>query len=706
MNQLGAMDASFLYMESPQTPMHAGGLCILEPRAGRDGASFHDDFRAHLARRLHLAPILGKVLAPGPLDMDHPGWVDAGSVDLDHHVRRIALPRPGSRRQLEDLVGRLHSNPLDRDRPLWEFHVVEGLEGGRTALYAKVHQAALEGDAGARLTDALFDASAEPREVEPAVVPPKAPAVAAETQAEDAPSLLEMIGSAQSSFMRQQVRALQMIPEAWQAWTRAVMPGGSAQPPAAEEADARPAHPAAPRTPLNGTVTSQRSYATRSLPLEDAVHLAQSAGVRLEDVVLAASGAALRRWLQERRALPAQPLVALVPAQPGEAAGDAAEAAAPALLVSLATDVADPLERLRAIAGSAAAAPAGGGRSGEHGGALHGGAGGRGRGGDADPAPGDRSRAANDALGGDAGEAGAGLAAAVSPHGFSILGASLLLQGSLSARGRAGRAEHAALPANVVLSTVAGPAETLYLAGAKMVAVHPVSIPTHGLGVNITAQRYDGELDIGLVACRHLLPDAAALIDYLLDGVVELKRAVDAAAAASAGAHAAAAPVAAAPAQPAATPERSAPPVDLPADVAEAPARPRDAAARARDAAAPADAAPATATAAVAADPSGAAPSRRRSAGAGAASAGSDAAPASAPAPSCSCACACSGSRDDRRSRRRGQARRGAVAQAHRRRQGVARGQGGRAAACPRRRGGGGSRGRAGRGALVRRLRR
>ena len=110
MKQLGGLDASFLYMETPQTPMHVGGLYLFEPAPGRDADSFYDDFKAHLSRRLHLAPILAKTLSPMPLDMDHPVWVDAAEVDLDYHIRRIGLPRPGTMRQLEELVGRLHSN--------------------------------------------------------------------------------------------------------------------------------------------------------------------------------------------------------------------------------------------------------------------------------------------------------------------------------------------------------------------------------------------------------------------------------------------------------------------------------------------------------------------------------------------------------------------------------------------------------------------
>ena len=296
MKQPEAIDVSFLHMETPQTPMHAGSLCLFELPPGRDGRAFHDDFKAHVARRLHLAPIFGKLLSQQPPGSEGPTWVDAERIDLDHHVRRISLPRPGTARRLEELVGRLHSNFLDRSRPLWESHVIEGLQAGRVALYAKMHHAAIDGDAGAQLTQALFDATAEPREVEPPS--PRDPSLAAGPQEAETPTLLAMIGTAQSSFMRQQVRALQMIPEAWQAWTRAVLPGGGTSGDEAEEAPApQAARPGAPRTTLNGTVTSQRSYAARSLPLDSAERVAERTGTRLDDVVLAACSAGLRAYL-------------------------------------------------------------------------------------------------------------------------------------------------------------------------------------------------------------------------------------------------------------------------------------------------------------------------------------------------------------------------------------------------------------------------
>lgn len=215
MRQLGGLDASFLYMETPQTPMHVGGLYLFELPEGYQG-DFYDDFKAHIARRMHLAPILSQKLSPMPLEMDHPVWIDAGPVDLDYHIRRSGLPRPGTMQQLEDLVGRLHSNFLDRTRPLWEFTIIDGLQSGQAALYTKMHHAAIDGGAGMQLTRAIYDLTPTPREVEPPAQP---------ARAEAAPNLLTLLGTAYASYLRQQVRSLQAIPDAWKAFAKAVQVG-------------------------------------------------------------------------------------------------------------------------------------------------------------------------------------------------------------------------------------------------------------------------------------------------------------------------------------------------------------------------------------------------------------------------------------------------------------------------------------------------
>ena len=257
MKKLGGIDASFLYMETPETPMHVAGLTFIELPAGYSG-SFYKDYKAHIGRRMHLVPIFSQKLVPVPFEIDHPVWVDDEEVDLDYHVRHLDLPAPGTREQLEELVGRLHSNFLDRSRPLWEFYVIEGLQNGQVAIYTKMHHAAVDGGAGMALNSAMYDLTAEPRQVEA----PPAKLRTASKQLDPA----QLLGTAYTNFLNQQIKAIQAIPDVWKtiASFATPAPGAPLLP--------TPRQPLllAPKTRLNGTITSQRAYAARSVPLAEA----------------------------------------------------------------------------------------------------------------------------------------------------------------------------------------------------------------------------------------------------------------------------------------------------------------------------------------------------------------------------------------------------------------------------------------------------
>ena len=200
MKPLGGMDASFLYMETPQTPMHVAGLSIVELPRGFKG-NFYEVYKRHIAARLHLFPVLKKKIVPVPWDIDHPIWVDDDELDIDYHVRHLGLPEPGTIEQLEELVGRLHSNFLDRSRPLWEFYVIDGLADGHHAIYTKIHHAAVDGGAGMALTNMMYDTSPAGRQIEPA------PAQSAKPEGQ--PDPLALLGSAYRNMLSQQLSALQ-----------------------------------------------------------------------------------------------------------------------------------------------------------------------------------------------------------------------------------------------------------------------------------------------------------------------------------------------------------------------------------------------------------------------------------------------------------------------------------------------------------------
>ena len=166
MQHLSAMDSAFLHLETAEMPMHVGSLHRYQLPEGYQG-NWHDDVKQHLARRLHLAPVFTRKLALMPFDLANPVWIEDDDLDLDYHIRHTVLPKPGTQEQLEALAARLHSSLLDRSRPLWEFYVIEGLADGTMGFYSKVHHAAIDGQAGVALGNAMLDLTPVPRAVKP-----------------------------------------------------------------------------------------------------------------------------------------------------------------------------------------------------------------------------------------------------------------------------------------------------------------------------------------------------------------------------------------------------------------------------------------------------------------------------------------------------------------------------------------------------------
>jgi diacylglycerol O-acyltransferase len=472
MKQLGGIDASFLYMETPETPMHVAALTLYEPPADFSG-SFFDHFKTFFLSRIHLAPIFEKKLARTVLELDHPGWVDAGELDMDYHLKRVALPAPGSFEQLEALVGELHSVPLDRTRPLWQFTIVEGLDDGNVAIYAKVHHAAVDGGAGMIIASALYDMSPKPRQVKPPE--PKKPAPRKPTVEERA---LLGINDLVQNVIRQQLNVVQAIPQALNTFANMLAP------PAGDGKGLKPGLPGlpqgpAPKTPFNVTVTSQRAYAARELSLADAKQVSKATGTKINDVVMAICAGALRTYLQEHYALPSKPLVAFVPISLREMGNTDINNQVFGMTCQIATDIADPIERLMAV-----------------------------------------KKASGDS------KTLAGSVKDVAPKDFTLLGAPLLLPGLMQFYGRTGLADVLPSAVNLVISNTPGPPFPLYCAGAKILAMYPVSIPIHGIALNMTVQSYLERLDFGITADRRAVPDVARLADLLKDAMAELKAAV------------------------------------------------------------------------------------------------------------------------------------------------------------------------------------
>lgn len=333
MKPIKLLDSAFLHAETPATPMHVGALFILEPPPTRSRKSFHERFRAVVAGRLGASEVFTRRLACLPLGIANPFWATTHAVDLDHHVRRSVLPKPGNRRQLETRVAHLHEPLLDRSRPLWELHVIEGLAGGQVALYVKVHHAGLDGHTAQLFLQAFMDTE------------PRLPPAASRAPLPEADEL--SLGRLLLAGVRHQAAELRVLPqrvvEVTSAAARLVRAKDSST-------------PVTPRTKLNEVISGNRSFATTEFPLARAREVARRAQVTVNDVVLGLSAGALRRWLLQRGLLPGLPLFAGVPVS-ARAHGDTEHAIQVAFIsVNLHTGAGDPLARLAAIHQSADAA--------------------------------------------------------------------------------------------------------------------------------------------------------------------------------------------------------------------------------------------------------------------------------------------------------------------------------------------------------------
>ena len=476
---LSGIDASFLYLETPETPMHVAGLTYFQLPEEFEG-SFYQHFRRFFESRLHTIPIFSKRLAPSLYDLDHPGWVDADELDLDYHLRETALPAPGTEAQLEEVIGRLHANTLDRSRPLWQFYVITGLENGQGVLYSKVHHAAIDGGAGMAINKALYDVTAVPREVAPPPPRPASPKPAprSPTAVDPVKGFADIMGN----MMRQQMKMWEAAPAIMNAMTDAFLAKPGEMPKALGTLQSLLTQlPTldAPKTPFNATITRERSYAARTISLGDAKAIAKASGAKLNDVVMAVCGGALRRYLQEKDQLPDKPLIAGVPISLREPGDTRQNNQVSGMLCQIATDIADPAERLAAIVRSSSQAK-------------------------------QLAGTFRDAV----------------PQDFAFVGAPILLQLVMLVYGRSGLADRLPMPMNVTISNVPGPPMPLYCAGAKVTALHPVSIAAHGAALNITVQSYMDALNFGLTADRRAVPDVGRLGDYLVEAADELKKAV------------------------------------------------------------------------------------------------------------------------------------------------------------------------------------
>ncbi|WP_204806531.1 WS/DGAT/MGAT family O-acyltransferase [Mycobacterium riyadhense] len=448
---MSAADAMFLFAETPKRPMHVGALALLSRPESADARYVRDTFAAALARN-QVTSLWRRRPHRSLSSLGQWYWRTEAEVELDYHVQLSALPRRAGMAALWELVSQLHAGMLDRSRPLWQLHLIEGLPNGQYAMYIKTHHALADGVSAMRLLQRTVCADPDRREM------PALWEVGEQARPSDPPAPSTPLGplTLARAVLGTAGELAGMVPAlADTAWRAARRRGG-------------PLTLAAPHTPLNVPIDSARSFAGCTFPIERLRLVAKRADATINDVVLAMCAGALRSYLIAREALPVAPLTAMVPVSlrgadavdvmrqvPGNKIGT--------LICSLATHLADPAERLSAVRTS--------------------------------------MREGKAAIAGRSREQ----VIAMSALGAAPLALAMTL----------GHACGPLCPPNVTISNVPGPRGPLYWNGAHLDALYPMSIPVDGQALNITCTSTNDQIAFGLISCRRVVPAMSTLTDQL-----------------------------------------------------------------------------------------------------------------------------------------------------------------------------------------------
>lgn len=449
MQRLSGLDASFLYLETSSQPLHVCSILDLDTSTMPGGYAF-DRLRDALSLRIKAMPTFREKLADSPLNLDHPVWVEDKDFDVDRHLHRIGLPAPGGRTELAEICGHIASLPLDRSRPLWEMWVIEGIagtdahHGGRLAVLTKVHHASVDGVTGANLMSQLCSTEAD--------APPPDP-----VDGTGDASQLQIAATGLMKFARRPLRLANVLPATVNTvfdTLRRARSGATM---------ARPF--SAPQTAFNASITGHRNIAYAQLDLEDIKKVKNQFDVKVNDVVMALVSGVLRQYLLDRGELPDSSLVAMVPVSVHEKSDRPGRNQVSGMFSSLETQIADPAERLRAIAESNSDAK-------EHSSAI-----------------------------------GATLL-----QDWSQFAAPAVFGIAMRVYARTSLTESRPVH-NLVISNVPGPQMPLYFLGAEVEAMYPLGPIFHGSGLNITVMSLNGKLDVGIISCPELLPDLWDMAD-------------------------------------------------------------------------------------------------------------------------------------------------------------------------------------------------
>lgn len=456
---ISGLDATFLYIESPTNHMHVGGVAVIQ------GSLKFEDFRATIQRRIHLIPSLRKRLVFVPFSVDYPYWVDDPDFDLDLHLHRVALPNPGSWKELRAVASQIFSEPLDKSRPLWSFTFIEGLDSipqlpeGSVAIVSKIHHVAIDGMAGAGILSIMFDMTPEPfidkheDDFDPKPLP----------------NDLTLIAKSTAGFAKNPLKFPKLIAEAVGSTIKAgfLTRARHLEPPTSPFS--------APHTPLNGIISARRKWNTAILSLARIKNLKNIMECTLNDVMLAICAGALRRYLEEKGKLPKKPLVAHVPISTGEMGGNGSNNLS-MMLVQLATDIEDPIERLEVIHENTV-----------------------------------RGKTYQGALGAKT----LSNMAEVVPFGVANQAAKLYTRFHLS--------ELHSPVFNVTITNVPGPQIPLYLNGHQLESIMGMAPIIDGMGLIITIFSYNGQVTISPTSDARTMPDINLFTRYLRESANDLE---------------------------------------------------------------------------------------------------------------------------------------------------------------------------------------
>ncbi|MGE2816268.1 WS/DGAT/MGAT family O-acyltransferase [Mycobacterium heidelbergense] len=458
MQRLSGLDASFLYLETPSQPMHVCSIVDLDTSTMPGGYTF-DRLRDALSLRLKAMPQFREKLANSPLNLDHPVWVDDENFDVDRHLHRIGLPPPGGRDEMSQICGHIASLPLDRQRPLWEMWVIEGVAGtdchrdGRVAVMTKVHHSGVDGVTGANLMSQLCATEADAAPPDP-------------VDGVGSASAWQIAAGGLYRFATRPLRLANAVPDTVGSLVSTLRKASQGQ------TMARPF--AAPRTVFNARINGRRNIAYATLDLDDIKKVKNRFGVKVNDVVLALVSGVLRQYLAERDDLPDASLVAMVPVSVHGKSDRPGRNKVSGMFASLHTQIGDPVQRLKAIAEANSVAK-------QHSSAI-----------------------------------GASLLQDWSQFAApAVFGVAMRLYAS-------SRLTESMPVHNLVVSNVPGPQVPLYLLGCAVKAMYPLGPIFHSSGLNITVMSLCGNLDVGLISCPELLPDLWEMADEFAVGMEEL----------------------------------------------------------------------------------------------------------------------------------------------------------------------------------------